>query len=92
MESWKCEIETHAMIWNIDLGVISIKEMIEGAGVDVSAKSEHKEKMARTGPSGDDGLPLDEERWGRMEMEVREEPEDLESLKTGQEFQERRGQ
>lgn len=47
MVSWKCEIETQAMIWNIDLGLISIKEMVEDVGVDMSVKGEYKGKMAK---------------------------------------------
>ena len=90
LETWKCKIETQAMIWNIDLGVISIKEMLEGGGVDMNAKREYKEKMAKDRTLRGRWSTF---RWVMMSQsgnnEVREEPEDLESLKTGQQFQER---
>ena len=45
MGSWKCETKTQATVQNTDLGLISIKEIVEGVGGNTNAKGEHKQKM-----------------------------------------------
>lgn len=45
MRSWKCETKTQATVQNTDLGLISIKEIVNDVGGNMNAKGERKEKM-----------------------------------------------
>lgn len=45
VRSWKCETKTQATVQSTDLGLISIKEIVNDVGGNMNAEGEHKEKM-----------------------------------------------